>query len=414
MRRYPRLSLTGPVLLLCSLVILAVTLGSRAQAQQPQQISDPASVREDPIARAGFDFYYSLEYDKAIKEFERDVQTHPGDPFAVNHLLNAELFGALYRAGALDTSLYSNNNFLSKKTAVPIDPATKQRIIQLTNEALRDSEQRLKANPNDVDALYAHGTTLSLRATYIGLVDRAWYSALRSALGARHDNEKVLELAPEYNDAKTVVGVHLYVLGSLPWPIKIAASMVGVSGNRQKGLQYLREAWQSHGETSTDAGVALALFLRREQKYSDALAIVRSLIEEHPRNFLFGLEEANLLNASGRGPEAIAAYQRVLAAGKTGTYPDAHLELAEFGLGEALRGQRRYEEAAQAYDSISTFSHRDPELLQRAELAAGQMYDVLGKRDLATGRYQSVVSANSTTAEADAARRYLKQPYRGT
>ena len=73
----------------------------------------------------------------------------------------------------------------------------------------------MQANPKDVDALYERGVAKASRATAVGLMDKAWISALRSAIGARRDHERVLELDPNYADAKMVVGVHYYILGSL-------------------------------------------------------------------------------------------------------------------------------------------------------------------------------------------------------
>ena len=66
-------------------------------------------------------------------------------------------------------------------------------------------------------------------------------AAVRSALGARRDHERVLELDPTYVDAKMTVGIHLYIIGSLDWAGRTAVALFGVTGNRQKGLDYLRE-----------------------------------------------------------------------------------------------------------------------------------------------------------------------------
>src|SRR5207244_9032567 len=60
--------------------------------------------------------------------------------------------------------------------------------------------------------------------------------ALRNAVGARHDHERVLELNPRDTQAKLIVGAHNYVMGSLPWGVKIAAAVVGLSGNKEKGI----------------------------------------------------------------------------------------------------------------------------------------------------------------------------------
>jgi hypothetical protein len=50
--------------------------------------------------------------------------------------------------------------------------------------------------------------------------------------------------------------------------------------------------------------------------------------------------------------------------------------------------------------------------LQKANLAAGQMYDLLQKRDLAMKKYQTVLAGNANTGPADQARRYIREAYR--
>ena len=41
------------------------------------------------------------------------------------------------------------------------------------------------------------------------------------------DHERVLQLDPSFTDAKTIIGTHLYVVGSLPFPVKMLAGMTG-------------------------------------------------------------------------------------------------------------------------------------------------------------------------------------------
>lgn len=371
----------------------------------------PTRADNDANTRKGFDHFYNLEYDKAIHELEAAQQAHPDDPFAVNHLLSAVIFKELYRIGALDTEAYAADNFLTKKPAEPLDPAVRDRVKQLTQQALTLSQGYLDKNPNDINALYARGATRALQSTYIGIANHAWFSALRNAVAARHDNERVLELDPKYVDAKVVVGTHLYIVGSLSWPVRVAASVTGLTGNKQKGLDYLRQATASpHQEVATDAKIVLALFLRREQKYAEALQVVNGMQNEYSRNFLMAAEYAHLMNAAGHGQEAIAAYRKVLAGCRANTYNQCRIEVPAYGLGEALRGQKEYAAAAESYDLAST-TRKDSELRQKATLAAGEMYDLLNKRDAAMEKYKAVIAENSTTASAELARHYLKQAY---
>jgi predicted Zn-dependent protease len=247
---------------------------------------------------------------------------------------------------------------------------------------------------------------------YTGLVERAWFSALRNAVGARHDHEKVLELDPNYVDAKLVVGTHNYVIGHLPWSVKVAAALAGLSGSSEKGLAYLREVAKSDGENSVDAKVVLTLFLRREHEYDEALGYMNDLSAKYPRNHLFLTEVANLQRAAGRPREAEATYRKVWQNGREGKYGTLHYELAAWGLGELLRSEKNLAGAATAYDLVNEAPNPDPDVLQKANLAAGEMYDLLQKRDLAMQKYQTVLAGNANTGPADQARRYIKEAYR--
>jgi len=51
-------------------------------------------------------------------------------------------------------------------------------------------------------------------------------------------------------------------------------------------------------------------------------------------------------------------------------------------------------------------------LRQRAELAAGEMYDVLRERDQAVIQYQAVIAQDNSSAQAAIARKLLREPYR--
>jgi tetratricopeptide (TPR) repeat protein len=393
--------------------VWAAGLPGGARAAPPDNPPVPTRAENDASTRKGFDHFYNLEYDKAIREFEAAQQAHPNDPFAVNHTLEAVIFKELFRIGALDTEAYAGDSFLNKKPSSPLDPKVQDRVRQLSDQALTLSQTRLDKNPDDVDALYARGVTRGMRATYSGIAEKAWFSALRSAVAARRDHERVLELDPKYVDAKVLVGTHLYIVGSLSWPTKMAASIVGISGNKQKGLDYLRQAsTEAHSEVASDAQIVYALFLRREQQYNEALQVVARMQVEFSRNSLVAAEYAHLLNAAGHGQEAIAAYRKVLANCHANVYSSCRIEVPAYGLGEALRGQRQYQEAAEAYELAASNSGNDPGLRQKATLAAGQMYDVLQKRDTALQKYRAVVAENSSSNSADLARHYMKQAYR--
>ena len=387
------------------------TAGTSPLAGGSSPSTAAAAAEHDAQIDAAFDHFYNLDYDRAIQEFEKLLDRRPTDPSAVNHLLSTVLVRELYRMGAMNSGEYANDSFIGDAHR-SADPKVKERIKQLVDRAERLEEEELKANPNDVDALYARGVTRAQFALYTALVERAWFSALRNAMGARHDHERVLELDANYVDAKLVVGTHNYVVGSLPWSVKVAVAMVGLSGTKEKGFEYLRQVAESNGENSVDAKVVLSLFLRREHRYDEARVSMHDLAVRFPGNYLFPLEEANLLRAGGHAAEAAAGYRKVWQNGREGKYGGLHYEMAAWGLGELMRSQKDYGAAAAAYELISQAPDPDPETLQKANLAAGEMYDLLQKRDLAMKKYETVLAENGSTPLAQKAREHIREAYR--
>lgn len=365
----------------------------------------------DPLNAVAFSRFYNLDYDWAIQDFQKIAVKFPDDPFAVNHLLTGVLIRELYRMGALNTGEYANDSFVNAPHH-NADPRAKEQIKLLVDRALGLAQKRLDSNPNDADALYARGVTRAQFATYTALIEHAWFSALRSAVGARRDHERVLELSPRYADAKLVVGAHNYVLGSLPWAVKVAASMVGLSGSKEKGIQYLEECASGGGEANVDAKIILILFLRREHRYGEALQIDRALNAEFPHSSLLALEEGNLLRAMGKSEEASLVYRKIWQDGRQGRYQEQHYETAAISLGDLLRSQKHYQAAAAAYELVNGSPHADADTKQRANLGAGEMYDLLEKHDLAVKRYEQVIALNSDNPPAASARRFMKEAYR--
>ena len=394
-----------------TLLLSLISGTQRAQAQIAPEPNPVHGVVHDAATQTAFDHFYNMEYDRATQEFEKILEKRPDDPFAVNHLLSVILMRDLYDTGAMNTGDYANDSFIGRAPR-PTDPKIKDRIKELAHRALMLEEKQLKANPSDIMALYCRGVTHAEFAVYTGLVERAWFSALRNAVGARHDHERVLQLDPNFIDAKMVVGTHNYVVGNLPWSFKVAAALAGLSGSKERGLAYLRDVAQSNAETSVDAKVVLSLFLRREHKYDEAIAYMQELSAKYPGNHLFPTEVANLERGAGRLDEAEAEYRRVWQNGREGKYGKLHYEMAAWGLGELLRSKKDLGGAAGAYELVNLAPNPDPDIRQKANLAAGQMYDLMQQRDMAMKAYEAVLTGRADSGQADLARRYMKEAYR--
>jgi Tfp pilus assembly protein PilF len=371
-------------------------------------------LNRDPLVREASDHFYNLDYPGAVERFERFHAAHPGDPQATALLLDAVLFQELYRLDLLDTTFYANDGFLTGRHAVVEDQKTRDRILALADEAIHEADWRISKNQNDVDALYSRGWARSLKCTYMAMVQRSYVSGFKLALAAKNDHVHVLQLDPDYIDAKLVVGVYEYVVGALPLPFKLLIGFAGMSGSKSRGLEMLTDDGNRGIATSVEARTTIALFLRREARYAEAVKVVQSLRMQYPRDYLFSLEEANLRKDAGEGMAAVAAYRDILAANKPGYYSSARMELAFFGLGDALRGQRHFADAAQSYEQAALTPNVGAELKIRSLLNAGECHDLNGERQPALRDYQMAIDAGPNTSRADTARKYLRTAYVGT
>jgi hypothetical protein len=372
-------------------------------------------LNRDPLVVEAYQHFYDLDFPGAVERFERFHTQHPGEPQATTLLLNAEIFQELYRLDLLDTTFYANDGFLTGRHATQEDPKARDRIFALADEAVHEADWRVGKNSSDVDALFARGWARSLRCAYMAMVERAFGAGFRLATKAKDDESRVLQLDPQYVDAKLVVGVYEYVVGALPWPFKLLIGFAGVTGTKSRGLEMLYDDANRGVVTGVEARTVIALFLRREGRYKEAIQVIRKLKDQYPRDYLFCLEEANLRKDAGEGMGAVDAYRQILSENARPNYfAQARPELAYFGLGDALRGQRHSGEAAQAYEQAAEAKNVGTELKIRSWLAAGECRDLNGERQKAVADYQAAIAAGPGTSRADTARKRLQSPYHGT
>ena len=390
--------------------VCGVALGATAWAGEVHT----NALNRDPLVKEAYVHFYDLDYPGAVERFERLHEEHKGDPQATAMLLEAMVFQELYREDLLDTTFYANDGFLTGKHVTEEDAKTRDRITALSDEAIHEADWRLGKNASDVDALYARGWAKALTCAYVAMVERAYWRGFRLATGAKDDDERVLQLDPDYVDAKLVVGVYQYVVGALPFAFKLLIGVVGITGSKSTGLALLEDDGNRGVITSVEARTATALFLRREARYQDAIEVIRGLEKQYPHDYLFCLEEANLRKDAGEGMRAVDAYRQIVADDeKPGYFVSTKMELTYFGLGDALRGQRHYAEGAQAYERAANSPGVSPELKVRSLLDAGQCHDLNGERQAAVKDYQEAIDAGPNTSRADAARKGLRSPYRG-
>ncbi len=393
----------------CAVLLAATSVLGRAQANLH---TDPLNL--DPMVRQGYERFYILDYDGAMRIFTQVKQQHPKDPMASDYLLLVAIFKELYDQDLLDTTYYAHDSFLTNKRDIQVPPQNRARIEGLISQVMDQTDAALKANPNDKNAYFARGYAKGLHAAFLTLADHSFAAAARQGYSSRNDSEAVLKIDPQYADAELAIGIQQFAVASLPRFVRLIVGIMGVGGNKEQGLARLRDA-AAHGVvTSVEARTTLSLFLRHDGRYPEALQVQRGLAEQYPHDYLFRLEVANLTKDEGHGLEAIEAYKAVLAdAAKPGYFIDPHLQMAWFGMADTQRGYNLIPDAARGYVQAATQPNCSDWLRKRAYLNAGEMYDLLHDRGTAVAMYQKALTPGGDQTQAETARRYLRSPFVG-
>lgn len=396
---------------------IALTISALLSAPVGIGQSGTSTDHTDPInvtsaVREAHQHFYDLDYEGALSRFDAVLQANPDNPMANNYVLMVLIFRELYHQDLLDTTYYAHDSFLTSKRDVPVPAATRERIEALTNRSIALCDLEIRRNGADANAYFARGYARGMHAAFIILADHSFVAAAKQGLASRNDSEQVLKIDADYADAKMSVGIQQFAVASLPRLLRMMVGIAGVNGTKEKGLDLLREA-AAHGiVTPIESRTALSLFLRHDARYAEALAVQHGLAQEFPRDFLFRLEEANLTKDAGHGAAAIATYRAVLAdSRKPGYFIDARLQLAWFGLADTERGQNDFRGAAQHYLEAADQPHCSDWLRRRAQLNAGEMFDLLGDRGNAVRQYDLASAGGGDQSQSEMARRYLKAPF---
>jgi tetratricopeptide (TPR) repeat protein len=129
---------------------------------------------------AGTDYYqrghthlYNLEYDEAIADFAKLIETNPGDPISYNQLASAQLYKELYRLGLLDSSTFRRDQNSPRGRPVEADPIAKRTFLETLERGQRVAENIIKYDRRNQLALYALCTDHALRSTYDFMIDKS-------------------------------------------------------------------------------------------------------------------------------------------------------------------------------------------------------------------------------------------------
>jgi hypothetical protein len=247
-----------------------------------------------------FQRLYNLDFEQAIPLLEQDCIRQPSEPDHYNNLAYAILYRALFAADALDGGVALSVADFLRRPKVPF--SKEDRTLFEAN--LVKAEAAARAKGDTANAYYALGVSQTHRANLSLLIDKEWRPALKTGGEARKLHAQALERDKNLVDAMLVPSFHEYIIGSLPIYLRAMVSLVGFTGERDKGINGIRTVSIYGTRAKLEAQVLLALVESREDHPELAVDIMLKLEREFPTNHLYRKEATTLLLAAKRKEEA--------------------------------------------------------------------------------------------------------------
>lgn len=192
-----------------------------------------------------------------------------------------------------------------------LDPA----FMSAVNRAIAEAERKTEAEPQRAEAWFYLGAAYGVRAQFrVHRGERL--AAARDGKRIKQSLERALALDPEMHDAEFGIGMYRYYADVAPAVLRMLRWLFLLpGGDRVDGLRQLERAATLgvlvRGEAQYQIHV---LYLWYEQKWPQALELIRGLQVRYPRNPLFRQIEAEILDKYFHDPAAsLAASEQLLA-----------------------------------------------------------------------------------------------------
>ena len=238
----------------------------------------------------------------------------------------------------------------------PKNPRLDATFLSKANAAIAEAERMTTAQPDRAEAWFYLGAAYGVRAQFrIHRLERL--AAARDGKRIKESLERALALDPGMHDAEFGIGMYRYYADVAPAFLRFLRYLLLLpGGDRVDGLRQLERAASRgllvRGEAQYQIQV---LYLWYENKWREALVIVRGLQDRYPRNPLFHQIEAEILDDYFHDAGAsLKASERLLALARSGSVnrPEIASTVARLNIAKQSIALKQRDRAAALLDQV--------------------------------------------------------------
>ena len=319
----------------------------------------------------GIDFASNLQYEEAIKIFDEIINKEPENPRG--YFLKSAAYFWIF-----STDMHNE--------------AIGDTLKEWSFKAVEVAESRLDENENDIDALFYQGGAYGTLGRYYGLT-QSYLKAYWYGQKGKNYLEEVIENDSTYYDAYLGLGIYHYLADVLPRFVKILSFILGVKGDKDRGIAELNLAAEKGIYTKSEALFFLgAIYTYREREYEKAEKIFNKLLEKYPDNCGALIHLGRCYSYMGKCELALQTFFKILNSGNAKNrlpITSLHYQMGDvqFKLNDFYTAIGSYTVSVES-DTSDVGSRRWT--YPWAVYKLGMCYEIIGKRDRAEYYYNRV------------------------
>ncbi|HXT02351.1 MAG TPA: hypothetical protein VN915_16880 [Elusimicrobiota bacterium] len=326
----------------------------------------------DKLVMDGIDSIYRMDFDAADAAAKKATALNPDYPHAYLGAAATDFIRYIYGPERSDDALVKS--FEAK-----------------TDVAIAVAERWLKTHPNDADALLVLGSGYGMRAR-LGLERHQWLKAWTSGSRSMKYIRASIKANPELDDAYLGVGMFDYYTDTIPrfagWLAKI---MLG--GNRARGLREIRLVAEK-GHFAQTAAQLILVEIETQDQYgardtADAVRLMNGIRRKYPDSSMLHSAQVVALYENKQYAEGLREADEYLARVRSGRYAPNNMSMARALTGTLQWASGGDKEKALAEFRAGTVGRPVDRWDVWNKVRAGQLLEVLGRRDEAVEAYKA-------------------------
>jgi len=251
-------------------------------ATQPLSTAEYPLLPADSLIRTGITHLYQYDRDEALEVFGKVIKHHPGHP------------AAYYLSGV--------TAWMQQRGLRGIPPSEDTLLARMKRTA-KIAKSYTSDHPEDPYGYLMHGLAQGTRAR-VDLARQHWLKAVVHGYEGIHLIQKAADINGNIPDLQMAFGAFHYYVGMSGWLTRVAASLVGLSGNTREGKAELRYAAE-HSRYATPEAHGILLFINGylEDSLHVALLHAETLNQKYPGNPYYQALRGDLEFAAGNPQE---------------------------------------------------------------------------------------------------------------